>query len=359
MTKRIKVLISLILIVSLLCCLPVGAGADETGVCFVATNDTLLDLSLSPVFYGSTAYVSARIFAYFGIYYSFFSSDLTAELYNESRQIFFDMEEGNAYDADLNPYDVSAVYRNGVAYVPVSWTCRYFGLSYSLITGKGSGDILRIKNGGEVLSDNQFLGAASSLMQSRYNEYYGAVNGGNNDNQQTTPNNQGSGKSISLAFIGMPDYEMMDSLNQFGAKAAFFLTAKEAESDSDMLRRIICEGHSIGIYCEGSPSQNVPKAMDAVYKATLMMPTLLSAPKANESACSDYADDNAMSFYSSDTYHITGNYTSTSVMSSVTKPDGSTGLCFTIDDTIRKLLPSLLRILDSSDYTVIAVRETD
>lgn len=360
MAKRVKTIITLILVVALLCCLPVSAGADETGVCFVSANDTLLDLSLSPVYYGSTAYVSARIFSYFGIYYSYFGANFTAELYNESKQIFFDMEKGSAYDTDLNPYDVSAVYRNGVAYVPVGWVCRYFGLSYSVIAGKGSGDVLRIKNGAEVLNDSQFFSAASSLMESRYNDYYGNVSGGDDYSPLPEPTSQVSAKKmISLSFIGLPSAEIMNTLDRYGVKASFFLTERDALSDGDMLRRIVCSGHSIGVYCEGNPSEAVPDAVDAVFDASMTMPTMLTAPKSNESACSNYAADNAMSFFSSDSYSVSANYTSSSVISYISSAKGDVGLCFKADNLCEKNLPSILNYIASKDYSVSAVRETD
>ena len=147
MNNSIKRAVSLVLVFMLLCAFPIKAGADSTGVCFTAVDDKLLELSLSPVYYSGVSYVSARVFAYCGIYYTYFSASDTAQLYTSTRNIFFDIANATAYDENYKYYSASAVMRNGVAYVPVSWMCGYFGLTYSVIPGKGNGDILRIMTG--------------------------------------------------------------------------------------------------------------------------------------------------------------------------------------------------------------------
>lgn len=352
-----KRLISLFLIAALLCCLPVSAGADSTGVCFTSVNDLLLDLSLSPVFYGSVPYVSASVFANFGIHYSYFASDLTAELYTESKQIFFDMDVGNAYDTNHTTYEASAVYRNGVAYVPVFWTCRYFGLTASLIAGNGNGDILRIKDGSEVLTDNRFLEAASQLMQSRYSEYYGVSD--DQDTDTDSPDNKTSPSAvITLSFIGLPTDEILDDLDKYDLKACFFLTASEADENSDTLRRLVCSGHSIGIYCDGLPSEEVPAAADAIYRAAQIMPTLLTAPSSDETDCKEYAADNAMAFYSAD-YEVTASTSgSSAVTAAISSASSDYGLCFISAGESENILLSVMQYLTSNEYSVSAPRET-
>lgn len=148
-------------------------SADDIGICFVSTNDKLLELNYTPYFVGGFVYLSYDIFASFGIYFSYFEADNTALLYTNSKQIFFDLSTGQSYDSFFNTYATSAVMKNGQVYVPAAWVCQYFGLTYSYISGNGNGDVVRITNGTAVLNDGEFLKAAASLMRSRYSEYFG------------------------------------------------------------------------------------------------------------------------------------------------------------------------------------------
>lgn len=356
MKRRIKSLILLILIIIIISSLCVSSFADNTGVFFTSVNDTLLDLSASPVFYGSSAYVSARVFANFGIYYSYFASDMTAELYNDSKQIFFDMEKANAYDSNLTPYDASAIYRNGVTYVPVSWTCRYFGLSYSLISGKGSGDILRIKNGAEVLSDNQFLDAASSLMQSRYNEYYHIS--GESDTVPETVKPDRNHTIITLSFIGLPSDKILDYFDNYSVSACFFLDADDADADPDIVRRIVCSGHKLGIYSTGTASESINDASNAIYSASQVLPTVVTAPPLSEESCANYAKLNAMAYYSPHYKTGTGKISLSDLTSIISSAEHYLSLCFNINQESVKILPHVLQYLTSNEYTVVTIRET-
>jgi hypothetical protein len=113
-------------------------------------------------------YVPYWVFNNFRIYYSFFSGNSPAPLYTSERQLYFNLADGSTYDGNNIPYSISAIYRGGVVYVPVGFVCAFFGIRNSYITGNGYGDIVRLKDSGAVLSDSQFLSAATSLMQSRY-----------------------------------------------------------------------------------------------------------------------------------------------------------------------------------------------
>ncbi len=168
-------IIAVMLIILFLAPFVQTANADNSGLCFTATNDLLLDLGSMTTFVGGIAYVPAKVFSTYGVYLNYFDSKSTALLYNSTKQVFFELTSGNSKDGAGNILSVSATLKNGQVYVPVAWVCQYFGLYYSYIGGDGYGDVISIKNGGEVLTDSQFLNAASSLMRTRYNEYYGTT----------------------------------------------------------------------------------------------------------------------------------------------------------------------------------------
>ena len=151
---------------------PLGARADETGLCYIALNEAFADGALA-YFSGSAAYVPIDCFADFKLYNSYHAADDTATLFSSSKQLFFELDTGRTYDSSDNYYNTSAIRRNGQVYVPVSFVCSQFGFSYSIIEGVGYGDVCRIKDSSYTLSDSQFLSAAESLMRSLYEQYSG------------------------------------------------------------------------------------------------------------------------------------------------------------------------------------------
>ena len=99
-------LVSLFLICCLaLCMLPLGSAAAASNVCFIATNDSLEQLTYQPYFSGSTIYVPYTVFANFNIYNTYHQGSSTASLYSSSKQLYFDMNTGETYDGEGNYYN--------------------------------------------------------------------------------------------------------------------------------------------------------------------------------------------------------------------------------------------------------------
>ena len=135
-------LVSLFLICCLaLCLLPLGSAAAASNVCFIATNDSLEQLTYQPYFSGSTIYVPYTVFANFNIYNTYHQGSSTASLYSSSKQLYFDMNTGETYDGEGNYYNVTPISRGGVVYVPVEFVCQQYGLSWSYIEGSDYGDV--------------------------------------------------------------------------------------------------------------------------------------------------------------------------------------------------------------------------
>ncbi len=345
----------------LLLAIPSIAAADSSGVCFTAVGDRLLDLSSMPSFVGGAAYLPSRVFSSFGVYYNYFDSDATALLYNGSKQIFFGLNDGSCYDSEGTTYQASAVLRNGQVYVPAAWVCQYFGLSYSYISGSGNGDIVRIKNGSEVLTDSKFIDAATSLMKMYYTEYYGMIDPATPSPSPTLPSenddNHHSSAHIFLTFIGVPDSKLLDELDRFAYQASFFVTAQEAEENADTLRRIYGSGHNIGIFCESSV-QDCEKAAVAIYNACQTLPTMLSSDTALATQCIEYGKENALAYFSptisapSDTAGISA------ISSRLEEAAGYLSICVEISSTTSKMLPSLFYYLSSNSFNVLPLRET-
>ena len=289
-----KKVISLLLIL-FIALLPSAALAADSSVCFIATNNNLLPLTSQAISQGGQYYVPADIFAQFRIYSSYHSSSETAELSSGSKQFFFNMSTGETYDSENSYYSTSAVMRGSTVYVPVDFVCRQFGLSWSYIRGSGYGDVCRITDSSEVLTDELFMRAARPLIQGRYEEYInsGLYPGGENDDVS------GADSVIFLSFQGLPSDNALSLLEAYGIKATFFLSAGDIESSPGTVRRIVGEGHNVGALCSANPEREFEEFSDALGLAAHTTTIMIAASARDYNpVCETYADENGLLFCS-------------------------------------------------------------
>ena len=278
MNKR---LIALILVLTVVLCAAPAARADD--ICFISVNDTLLELSYMPYTYKNVFYVPGGSFSELKLYYTFFQSSSTASLYSSEKQLYFDLAQDLTYDGNDKYYKHHAIMRNGTVYLPLGFICDQFGLTYTYITGEGSGDVIRIKDSNVVLSDSQFMTAAASLMKGRYSAYLnsGTSNGEDPGVEPTAPPPEGSGTAVYLCFDGLPTAGALSALDRYSAKAGFFLTPEEIEENADAVRCLICKGHSVGILCADEDSYE--RGSELLFEASLCSTWQIRAPADNDS----------------------------------------------------------------------------
>jgi hypothetical protein len=301
MSQRLKQIAVLILVVALFAlALSVGVGADSSGLCFTAINDRVLETYMMPVFSNGTPYIRADFFkTYLDFSYAYFQSNNTAVLSGGSIYLKFDLTNGVCEDGSGNTVPIDAQLMNGTLYLP-AYAARYYGLGCSYIDGTGYGDLVRITNGSQYLDDASFKSAAESTIYSRYLEYYG----GSPPQVSTAPTPSPSpspelkGGAVRLSFAGLPTAEMLDTLKEYSSLAAFFVTAREAESGADILRRIVGEGHTLGIYCETSPEKDWEAAADAISRAAFYLPTIVTSSAPEDADGLNWAREQGLVFYS-------------------------------------------------------------
>lgn len=356
--------VSLILALLILISIPTYAKADTTEICFTAVGDFLLELSSMASFTGGNVYVPAKVFSSFGVYLNYFES--TAYMYNDSKKIFFNTSTGNSYNESGTTYSVSAILKNGQVYVPIGWMCTYFGLSYSYITGTGNGDIVRLKNGTEALTDSEFLNAAGQLMKSRYNEYFGIVTPvaptptPTPSPAPTEPSDEETKQNtcVFLAFTGTPSSSILDLLDRYSYSASFFVTNQDAKEKGDLLRRIYGSGHNIGVYFQSAPEEEFDAASDAIFDAVQIRPTFVSSPSAISSECAKFGSTHGLADFSPS---ISISESDKSAAAAISKLDNSSGylsVSIALGENSQSILSSLFKYLSSNHYTVLALLET-
>lgn len=268
--RMIARLLALTLCLVLLLPLPVSA----TDLCFTSINDNLLPLSSDtmPIWSGGLLYVPYTAFdgnytgVNLGMYCSYSRNSNSVTLFNLHQMLVFNLNDGSCLDEMTGTsYSVRAISRNGRPYLPLNMVCNFFGLERSY-TSINQGYLVRIKSDAVVLSDTKFIDAANDLINRRLREYTQSLNPTadpipSTPVTPTTPTEDGKTDTAStdvrtyLAFrcqSGENVGKILDILDSSGTYALFLFTPQMLETQSDLVRRILGTGHSVGLLAEGS-----------------------------------------------------------------------------------------------------------
>lgn len=272
--------------------LPGSTGVAANKLTFISVNDSLPpDLINVTVYYGGAVYVPYWLFTNysFGISYSYFSSSSTAYLFNSANQIFFELASGKTYNSNDVQYNAPAILWGGTVYLPLGFVCSAFGgFTYRTIGQNEYGSILRITTGGEMLGDDEFFKAAAAVMKRYYDAYNIATEPA--PPVQATPSPQPSpeptqnlqpreGDTIHLGLEGMPTPEVLELLEQQGLTGCFFLGADEIRSAPDMVRRIACTGHILGISCPDGQEETMDETASLLWETARIHTVLCTMPE--------------------------------------------------------------------------------
>lgn len=301
--KRIVAILIIITLLFGMTLLPSSAAND---VCFIAVNETLLELSTQPYFFGY-AYVPYAVFGNLSVYTTYFPSSNTVSIYKGDKQLYFNLQSGQVYDNDDNYYNISTIQQNGSAYVYVNFVCEFFGLEWSYIKGVGYGDVLRITDSSSYLSDDEFLTAATMLMKSRYETYINSITPSTptlpEPSPSVSPDVEGNEDTeVYLSFEGVPSESILRTLDTTSIKAAFYLTPEEIAAEPDMVRRVLGTGHNVGILCGDEPAADFEAGASLLFDAACVRPTMISS-SGNSDQCRDFAAENGLVF---NTFDIDG-----------------------------------------------------
>lgn len=349
--------LALLLAALLVLALAAGPAAAADKLSFVSINDTLPpELINCAVTYNSTTYVPYYVFSNYGLglSYSFFPSVATAALYTADAQLYFDVTTGVTYDGDDYRYSVSAIIRNGTVYVPLSFVCRFFGfISVSNLNGNEYGSVLRLTNGSEVLTDTEFLRAAESAM-GIYSRQYRESLVTETPQPSATPTlaPDHGGEHVALSMAGLPSALLLRELAASKTLLTVFLTADEVRADPDTVRRLVCEGHTLGVYCTGDLAAEYPETAALLFEAARVKTVLVAAPADYAEECAARAADAGLVFCRAalDTAgrDTLNDYQLTLLISAA---EGGTSVRFSAADA-DALLPGTLRYLLREGYTL-------
>lgn len=359
-----KLLAFLLCIVLLAALVPTAPTAAVGKLTYISINDTLPPELVNCVsFSGSTAFVPYSVFSNYGLGFSaaISSADGTLELRSGEKSLFFNVADNSCYDGDDYHYSVSAFSRNGIIYVPLGFVSRFFGtVSYSSISGNEYGSILRITNSNVVLTDSEFLRAAESAMKTLYNNYQTGIGISPLSPGSDEPTHQND--RLLMCFTGIPSDAVLTLLAQNKIKATVFLRAQDILEQPDTVRRIYCDGHALGVYCESDLAMEYEEASALLFEACRVSTVLVTAPESYAEACREQAEMAGLVYCGYDMDLSGSGYKTTSAFNIFTQLNNRVGgatlhVSGEADDATK--LRQLLIYLSPAQFDMDYRRETD
>lgn len=276
MKKKIAAWVLCLLMVFQLAAPPSAQAEDY--VYFVAVGENILPLSekTMPFWSGGYLYVASSIITgnvrdTLGVSCVRNNNQKRVVLYSreEAESLFFEWEKDYAMDKVGNIHHPGAIYKNGEVFIPAALLARMFNLQYS-VTGVGGtadgeafrGELVWLRRPGHVLSADVFADAAmSGAIPERYADYLKEKRA--QEMQETPGPSDGvevDGKKIYLCMKAGDDTEtLLNLLDQYHSRAAFFCTPAFLEEHDDLLRRMTATGHAIGILVEAGDAERSPE----------------------------------------------------------------------------------------------------
>lgn len=263
-----------------------GAQAAEGKITILALNDqviTPISSTNMPLKVGGTYYLPYTVFdpavvdVDLGVKYSLRDNVLT--LYTKQALLKYDLNAGTCEDRDGNTGYTRAVVRGSMIYVSMPSVCSFFGIqSYQEATPYGQ--VIRLTTSSAVLSDRDFMDSAlSTSIADAYKKYWQAqesLNPSPSPSQSVSPSPSVSTPSpspsptntdsddkryvtVSLAFrhtdgTGLAD--ILDILARENRSALFFLPTDAIGDNAVLIRRMVGEGHSVGLSVGGGPASD-------------------------------------------------------------------------------------------------------
>ena len=374
---------ALILAVVLLAQVMMAAPSDD--IYFTAVNDSVLTLTdeTMPFKLGGVMYVPYTVFnnSELDVYYS--KKEYSLSLFNANTLLTFDLGLNISYDRH-SQYEQRAYERNGTVYLPISFVCGFLGLRYSYVSNQ-YGPIVRICSDKAVLSDQLFSSGAIYTLIDRLTQYNIAsvatpapdlpwVSG--QPSPLVTPTPEPVRKSAYITFDGAgggSTREILDILKDRGVKATFFLT--DISENGDMVRRIICEGHSIGINpasgteeFAADPLLAFNRANEALKKETMQKTRILRAPSEMGKLSENVRDALCGAGYriwdfnvdaGDDRSAVTGRSVSNGLIRLLERRETTAVILMHTGPAAESALPELLDYLMKNDYTLRLIRDTE
>lgn len=189
------------------------------------------------------------------VYVNYNQDEQMVTVFSVGANLQFELDTGLTYDSiQQRSIRVSAKMRDGVPYLPVSIVAAWMGIYFSFTSAADSGvgyPVIRLASSTPVISDKTILSRNAAKLRSvaRARDKASGI-------ASPEPPEELPPRRVSLLFTGLPAGEtdgprlhtMLDALESYGVKGAFFLREEELLPGAENLRELYCRGHAPGIW---------------------------------------------------------------------------------------------------------------
>ncbi|MBO4343918.1 MAG: polysaccharide deacetylase family protein [Clostridia bacterium] len=251
-------------------------GENDTGRGYTVPNLYRQDASYKNVksfplvVMSSVEYVPLEIFAmysYIEVVYSKLSFGFYINNTNTNKYIAFNLEDGTTTTSADQAVDASVQLCYRTYYVPAKTVCDAVGLNFESYDNASDGiHAARISDGSAKYTLAELVDMYSPKKNDTSSQ--GGQTGETDTTESTQHESGQSGQSaappddtyknvlsrnIYISFDNCPDgftENILDILKSHNCGATFFMTADKILSSPETVRRILVEGHNMGIYCQ-------------------------------------------------------------------------------------------------------------
>lgn len=189
------------------------------------------------------------------VYVNYNQAEQMVTVFSVGANLQFELDTGLTYDSiQQRSIRVSAKMRDGVPYLPVSIVAAWMGIYFSFTSAADSGvgyPVIRLASTTPTVSDKTILSRSASRLRSvarARDKASGIVS--------PEPPEELPSRRVSLLFTGLPAgetdgpqlYTVLDALESYGVRGAFFLREEELLPGAENLRELYCRGHAPGIW---------------------------------------------------------------------------------------------------------------
>lgn len=271
MKRLAKALAGIVLCAAMLCALSFPVSGAST-VYLMAVNDKVHETTADnmPMVVDGALYIPYTMLSVqvtginLGVRAQYSATRNTLTLSAAGMVVTFDTRNNTAVDASAGPLNVRAIVRNSMVYLPIAWLCDYFpGLSYSL-SRTSYCVLVRLTSSAVILTDEQFLDAADNLLRDNLARYQASLTPASPSaspssapSPSPSPSAQQPSSLVYLAFRwGEYAGDMAAALEDRGQRGLFLFSADELEGQEELVRRLVGQGHQIGLALTGPDPAN-------------------------------------------------------------------------------------------------------
>ena len=281
-TKLAAFVLAVLALAMALAALGANAANDDY---FTVINDNVRRISeeTMPVYRDGEYYVPYTVFddRSLGIYYSYNQDRYALTLYNKDYTLTFDSPAQVAYDREEQYKIRMTTNAAGTICVPIGFVCEKFGLELQVIRTHPV-ETIRIVGGDGGLSIEAFREEYQPALVSMYMEFIlpsaepsAEPSGGIGGQPSAEPSNLPSAEPsappepivVYITFDDGPNRNteaILDALAEYDMEATFFLLGSQIEQNRDTVRRMVGEGHAVGLHAWSHVSDEMYSSPEAL-----------------------------------------------------------------------------------------------